>query len=108
MRRRSNIRLWTLLLMLALLGPGVATAPRVARADLETGQSPSPQPPDTGIGDPDFPTNTGRMPKPGPQRGAAQQPGHADIASVRSGQLSMWWMGFRMAIATVFRGFFRP
>ena len=106
MRRRSNNWLWTFFIMLALVGSGVATTPRAVRADIDSGGTPLPSPPEPGIGDPDFPTNTGRMPKPGPQRGAAHQPTVREFS--HSSQLALWWSGVRMSLATLFRGFFRP
>ncbi len=108
MRRKSNNRLWTLFLMLALsIGSGVATMPRIARADFMPGETPPPPPPEPGAGDPDFPTNTGRSPKPSSQRGVVRTPVTADRSSVRQNQVAMWWTGFRMAFSTVIRGFFR-
>lgn len=108
MSRKTNHRLWTLFLMLALIGSGVVTTPRIVRADLDQGETPTPAPPQPGIGDPDFPTNTGRMPKPGTTRGAVHQPVVRDYSSMHGGQMAMWWKGVRMALTTVFRGFFRP
>ncbi len=108
MRRNSNTKLWTLFLMLALIiGSGATTTPRIARADYMPGEAPPPPPPEPGAGDPDFPTNTGRSPKPGSQRGVVRPPVTADRSSVRQNQVAMWWMGFRMAFLTMFRGFFR-
>jgi hypothetical protein len=101
MRHRAGKQLWILILSLTLLGSGVVTQPRQSWA-ADTPSDPSdPPPPDTGTGDPDWPTKRG-MPSVNP-RGQLTH----EVSPVRSVWAAKWMWSIRMALATVSRVFLR-
>jgi hypothetical protein len=99
------MRLWSLLLALALVASGTAITPRSIWADEYPGE-PAPSPaPDTGTGDPDWPDSpSAKSPKPSPVRGVGGPGPREQVQVTWSGK---WVWGFRMAFASVYRIFFR-
>ena len=108
MRRQSKNQLWILLLMLSLLGTGMATAPRAVWADVMPGESPPPPPPEQGVGDPDDPGRGGAQ-RPGMNRGGGSSTRSVPqgVVTLRTNRTTAWVWTFRTAFSTVFRAFFR-
>ena len=106
MRQKAGMRLWTLILALALVASGTAISPRTTWADGIAGE-PAPPNPDTGAGDPDWPDSpSAKSPKTTPPRGAGGPAVHQNT-SVRASWAAKWVWSFRTAFSSVYRIFFR-
>src|SRR5262249_25961713 len=96
MRRKAHRKLWTLLLMLALVGAGAASTQRIVRAELFPDNTPAPLPP-PGAGDPDMP-DYGK--KPG--QGMSQPVSNGTLIPRKDPARPWLWM-VRAAFSAVFR-----
>jgi hypothetical protein len=100
------MRLWTLILALTLAVGGTASTTAPTWADTVPGE-PSGPTPDTGVGDPDWPTSGGaKMPKSTPPRGDGGT-SLREGPTVRSLWVAKWMWSLHMAFSSVSRLYFR-
>jgi hypothetical protein len=107
MRRKALNRLWTVLITLLLCGATAASLPGRVWADQYPGDPAPPGPPNPGAGDPDWPSQGGRTPKPGPIHGSVTPDVQRPRAATRQDALNALWFKVRMALSAGFRVFFR-